>query len=78
MYYNVIIFNLKDIFILQVHKYMENKACAFQSVDKIRAYLMKLKNMPMNLTKKEKLLLINDPPDSVLQLSLVFIYFTLK
>lgn len=32
---------------------------------------MKLKDMPMNLTKKEKLMLVNDPPDSVLQLSLV-------
>lgn len=29
--------------------------------------------MPINLTKKEKLMLVNDPPDSVLQLSLVFI-----
>lgn len=27
--------------------------------------------MPINLTKKEKLMLVNDPPDSVLQLSLV-------
>jgi hypothetical protein len=55
---------------------MENKACAFQSPDKIRAYLIKLKNMPINLTKKEKLMLINDPPDSVLQLSLVYIYLS--
>lgn len=31
--------------------------------------------MPINLTKKEKLMLINDPPDSVLQLSLVRNYF---
>jgi len=29
--------------------------------------------MPISLTKKEKLMLVNDPPDSVLQLSLVYV-----
>lgn len=53
---------------------MENKPCALQSADKIRSFLINLKNMPINLSKKEKLMLVNDPPDSILQLSLVCIY----
>lgn len=52
---------------------MEQRPCAKQDANKIREYLLELKNMPVNLTKKEKLMLINDPPDSVLQLSLVYI-----
>lgn len=63
---------------LQVNKYMENRACASQNADKIKEYLIKLKNMPINLTKKEKLMLVNDPPESVLHLSLVYNYLIIK
>ncbi|VVC30103.1 RNA polymerase II, Rpb4, core,RNA polymerase II, Rpb4,HRDC-like [Cinara cedri] len=54
----------------EVNKYLEQRPCASQNADKIKKYLIKLKHMPINLTKKEKLMLVNDPPDSVLQLSL--------
>jgi len=60
-------------FFLQVNKYLEQRACADQNPSKIREFLIKLKHMPINLSKKEKLMLVNDPPDSVLRLSLVFI-----
>jgi len=54
----------------EVNKYLEQRPCADQNANKIEEYLLKLKHMPINLSKKEKLMLINDPPDSVLQLSL--------
>jgi len=60
-------------FFSQVNKYLEQRACAEQNPNKIREFLIKLKHMPINLSKKEKLMLVNDPPDSVLRLSLVFI-----
>lgn len=61
------------IHFLQVNKYLEKRPCAEQNSKKIKEYLVKLKHMPIRLTKKEKLMLVNDPPDSVLQLSLVHI-----
>ncbi|NP_001128379.1 calcitonin gene-related peptide-receptor component protein [Acyrthosiphon pisum] len=54
----------------EVNKYLEQRACAEQNPNKIREFLIKLKHMPINLSKKEKLMLVNDPPDSVLRLSL--------
>ncbi|XP_026812671.1 DNA-directed RNA polymerase III subunit RPC9 [Rhopalosiphum maidis] len=54
----------------EVNKYLEQRPCAKQNATKIREFLIELKDMPINLTKKEKLMLVNDPPDSVLQLSL--------
>uniref|UniRef100_A0A2S2N839 DNA-directed RNA polymerase III subunit RPC9 n=1 Tax=Schizaphis graminum TaxID=13262 RepID=A0A2S2N839_SCHGA len=54
----------------EVNKYLEQRPCAEQNATKIRKFLKELKDMPINLTKKEKLMLVNDPPDSVLQLSL--------
>ncbi|XP_050436648.1 DNA-directed RNA polymerase III subunit RPC9 [Adelges cooleyi] len=54
----------------EVSKYLEEKPCANQNGEKIREFLLQLKDMPISLTKKEKLMLVNDPPDSVLQLSL--------
>lgn len=65
------VYNFRDIYCLQVNKYLEQRPCAKQDPIKIKEYLIKLKHMPINLTKKEKLMLVNDPPDSVLQLSLV-------
>ncbi|XP_050533681.1 DNA-directed RNA polymerase III subunit RPC9 [Daktulosphaira vitifoliae] len=55
----------------EVFKHLEHKPCAGQSESKIKEFLMQLRDMPINLTKKEKLMLVNDPPDTILQLSLI-------
>ncbi|XKL67598.1 hypothetical protein PGB90_003089 [Kerria lacca] len=51
--------------------YLQDFPCINQNPDKIHRLMTTLKDFPIPLTKLEKLMICNNPPESVLQLSLI-------
>lgn len=58
---------------LQTSHYLHELPCSSQTPEKIDNLMKELKLFPIPLTKLEKLMICNNPPETVLQLSLVSI-----
>lgn len=54
---------------------MEDKPCANQSAESIQNFLKSLLQQQLQLSKAEKLMLINNPPTTPLEIQLVSILF---
>lgn len=59
-------------FIFQTFRYLQGTPCSQQSVEIIHSFLKALE--PFKLTKAEKVMLLNNPPTTPLEIQLVCIH----
>jgi hypothetical protein len=64
---------IRPIFMFQTIQYLQDTPCSHQSAEIIHNFLKALE--PFKLTKSEKVMLLNSPPTTPLEIQLVCIHF---